>query len=149
MKTMSIKNEEAIVKYITEYYQKTKFYPNFREIAEGVNLSSNATIYSYMNRLEEKGIIIRKADRSSQYRLINQPKDNGWIPCSERMPNKDEYLKNDGRFIVTDGNRIYQSHYDIYDGDFKTVRNVIGNTCDFSIDNCVIAWHPLAEPYIP
>lgn len=72
--------------------------------------------------------------------INNQPKIGEWIPCSERLPNKDEYLKDDGRFIVTDGNRRYQSHYDIYDGNF--------NTCDFSIDNCVIAWQPLPDAYI-
>lgn len=33
--------------------------------------------------------------------------NNGWIPCNKRLPDKKEYLENDGRFIVTDGNRRY------------------------------------------
>ena len=71
-----------------------------------------------------------------------------WIPCSERMPNKDEYLKNDGRFIVTDGNRVYQSIY-IYSAHcFRTlVLFDFGSRSNFEVDNCVIAWMPLPEPY--
>ena len=72
-----------------------------------------------------------------------------WIPCSERLPNKDEYLKNDGRFIVTDGNRVYQSIYDIYASHcFRTlVLFDFGSRSSFEVDNCVIAWQPLPEPY--
>ena len=91
---MSSKKEEAIINFITEYYQRTKFYPNFREISEAVNLSSNATIYHYMKILEDKGVIIRKGDCSPQYRLINQPKDNNeWIPCTERMPENEQEVE--------------------------------------------------------
>ena len=72
-----------------------------------------------------------------------------WIPCSERLPNKDEYLKNDGRFIVTDGNRVYQSIYDIYSAHcFRTlVLFDFGSRSNFEVDNCVIAWMPLPHPY--
>ena len=72
-----------------------------------------------------------------------------WIPCSERMPNKDEYLKNDGRFIVTDGNRVYQSIYDIYSAHcFRTlVLFDFGSRSNFEVDNCVIAWMPLPESH--
>lgn len=72
-----------------------------------------------------------------------------WIPCSERMPNKDEYLKDDGRFIVTDGNRVYQSIYDIYSAHcFRTLKLYdFGSGSNFEVDNCVIAWMPLPEPY--
>ena len=66
-----------------------------------------------------------------------------WIPCSERLPNKEEYLKDDGRFIVTDGNRRYQGLFDIYDGKFKHDRF----DCILEEDKCVIAWQPLPEPY--
>lgn len=74
-----------------------------------------------------------------------------WIPYSERLPNKEEYLKNDGRFIVTDGNRVYQSIYDIYiQHCFRTLKFFdfdTGRDSTFEIDNCVIAWMPLPEAY--
>lgn len=68
---------------------------------------------------------------------------NRWVPCSERLPNKDEYTKNDGRFIVTDGNRVYQGLFDIYRGIF--VKDYFGNVP--VEDECVIAWQSLPEPY--
>ena len=74
-------------------------------------------------------------------------KDGGWIPCSERLPNREEYLKDDGRFIVTDGNRVYQSIYDIYDQHcFKTLKlfHFVGGiqSANFEMDKSVIAWQP-------
>lgn len=82
---------------------------------------------------------------------INVVSNNGWIPCSDRLPNKEEYLKNDGRFIVTDGNRVYQSIYDIYICHcFRTSHSLpFGPSykTSYEIDNCVIAWQPLPEPY--
>lgn len=77
-------------------------------------------------------------------------KDDGWIPCSERLPSKEEFLKNDGRFIVTDGNRVYQSTYDIYEQCFKTMKMHaiidMGYRSSFEVDNCVIEWMPF-PPY--
>ncbi len=67
--------------------------------------------------------------------------NNGWIPCSERLPSKEEYLKDDGRFIVTDGNRTYQSHYDIYNGMF--VWSSFASVPEE--DKCVTAWQPFPE----
>lgn len=80
--------------------------------------------------------------------IKSQPKVE-WVPVSERFPNKDEYLKNDGRFIVTDGNRVYQSVYDIYSSHcFRTlVLFDFGSRSNFEVDNCVVAWMPLPEAY--
>lgn len=73
----------------------------------------------------------------------SQPPADQWIPCSERLPNKEEYLKDDGRFIVTDGNRRYQCIFDIYTGKFKryTWNKLLEE------DKFAIAWKPMGEPY--
>lgn len=72
---------------------------------------------------------------------------SGWISCSERLPSKEEYLRDDGRFVVTDGNRRYQSCYDIYERCFKTLKLFDfceeGRVSNFETDNCVVAWQPL------
>ena len=83
-------------------------------------------------------------------RQVDAEYNNGWIPCSERLPNKDEYLKDDGRFIVTDGNRRYQSIFDFYSGKFKAMKEVSPVGWYSMVDDkCVIAWQPLPEPYQP
>ena len=79
-------------------------------------------------------------------KIVNQLAEeynNGWIPCSERLPNKEEYLKDDGRFIVTDGNRIYMTHFDIYETQKFGVPQLNG----FCEDKCVVAWQPLPAPF--
>lgn len=106
-----------------------------------------------LKRYRESGLSLEEIEglnfSSNQLRLVNlleeERKKHKLIPCSERLPNKDEYSKNDGRFIVTDGNRCYQSYYDIYNCNFKTVRHIEGNMCDFSIDSRIIAWMPLPQ----
>lgn len=77
----------------------------------------------------------------------NQPKIDEWIPCSERLPTKEEYLRNDGRFICDDGNRRYQGLFDIYDKKFKFSKHVSGLKYELIEDKCVIAWQNLPEPY--
>ena len=67
-----------------------------------------------------------------------------WIPVSERLPTKEEYIANNGLFIVSDGNRNYAEYFDIYDSKKFGELIVFG----FRVDKCVIAWMPLpVEPY--
>ena len=75
--------------------------------------------------------------------------NDGWIPVEERMPTKEEFLKDDGRFILDDGNRRYQGLFDIYDGKFKFSRHISGIHYELFEDKCVIAWQPLPDPYRP
>ncbi len=65
-----------------------------------------------------------------------------WIPTSERLPNKNEYCKNDGRFIVTDGNRVEQGLFDVYaDGHHDPY---------WPYQSCnPIAWMEMPEKYKP
>lgn len=66
-----------------------------------------------------------------------------WIPVGERLPNRDEYIKNNGLFIVTDGNRTYSEWYDIYD----TLRFGEPTMGGFRVDCAVTAWMTLPESY--
>ena len=62
--------EHKIINYILDYYSKTMFYPSYREISNSLERSLS-TIHEHMTNLETIGIIVRKDDHSSQYRLIN------------------------------------------------------------------------------
>lgn len=70
--------------------------------------------------------------------------NGGWIYCSERMPTSDEYIQNDGRFIVTDGMRVYQRHFDSYKYNMF-IEPMVSNTFNDLLDYSVIAWQPLPE----
>lgn len=64
------KIEETIIRFIIEYYKGNQFYPSYDEIADGIG-KAKATVHVHMKKIEDEGIIVRKSDRSSQYRLIN------------------------------------------------------------------------------
>ena len=67
-----------------------------------------------------------------------------WIPVSERVPTEEEYIANNGLFIVSDGNRTYSEYFDIYNS-----KKYFGEPTmnGFRVDRCVIAWQPLPQPY--
>lgn len=74
--------------------------------------------------------------------------NGGWIPVSERLPTKEEFIKNDSRFIVTDGQRVYQSLYDMYEKQSFVEVYYKGNCNLLSmVDERVIAWQPMPEKY--
>ena len=72
------------------------------------------------------------------------PQDPKWIPVSERLPTKEEYIANNGLFIVSDGNRTYAEYFDVYNS-MKYFGEPTMN--GFRVDRCVIAWMSLPEPY--
>lgn len=67
-----------------------------------------------------------------------------WIPVSKRFPTKEEYIANNGLFIVTDGNRTYTEHFNMYAPTGYFGKPTIN---EFKVDKCVIAWQPLPQPY--
>lgn len=71
------------------------------------------------------------------------PSTQQWIPCSERLPNHDEYIKNNGLFNVSDGDRSYSEWFDIYNKQMFGEHTISG----FRIDYAVIAWMPLPDRY--
>jgi hypothetical protein len=66
-----------------------------------------------------------------------------WIPVSKRLPDREEYIANNGRFIVSDGERSYSEYFDIYDKKCFGEPTMYG----FRVDRVVAAWMPLPEPY--
>ena len=73
-----------------------------------------------------------------------EPKPH-WIKCSKRLPNNHEYIKNNGLFNVSDGNRSYSEWFDIYDTQRFGEPTITG----FRVDYAVIAWMELPAPYEP
>lgn len=94
--------------------------------------------------------LCEKCSRRKWYQIgYKDGKNDGWISVEERLPTKEEFLKDDGRFILDDGNRRYQGLFDIYDGKFKFSRHISGIHYELFEDKCVIAWQPLPDPYRP
>lgn len=71
------------------------------------------------------------------------PQEPSWIPVTERLPDREEYIANNGRFIVSDGERSYSEYFDIYDKECFGEPTMYG----FRVDRVVAAWMPLPKPY--
>lgn len=81
-------------------------------------------------------------------RLTNAPTIGGWIPCSERMPEKHT------RCLVTWKSMFHTIEIDVakYGRMFLSERKGLGfylhgSDVDADITDEVIAWMPLPEPY--
>ena len=81
-----------------------------------------------------------------------QPKIGEWIPCSEQLPemhredmeSEGEYYMISDSVIITDGENIGITKYEVDDDDRKGWLE-----CEFERNEDVVAWKPLPEPYNP
>lgn len=73
------------------------------------------------------------------YVTMNQPKIGGWIPCSERLPDKDgEYICTQKIYNLSNGKLSGKSVelVEFYNGKWRRAKHLK-----------VIAWQPLPEEY--
>ena len=82
-------------------------------------------------------------------KIIRKHMNDGWIPVEERLPTMEEYQKDDGRFILDDGNRRCAGYFNVYTGRFYSYQHITQYMAELHENNWVIAWHPLPEPYRP
>lgn len=66
-----------------------------------------------------------------------------WISTGKRLPTREEYIASNGLFIVSDGNRVYTAHFDVY----ESMSFGKPTTNGFKVDKCVTAWMPLPILY--
>lgn len=59
-----------ILDYITRYIEENGFAPTVRDICKDMGIKSTATAYSYMNRLNEMGLL-NKADKKKRAVAVN------------------------------------------------------------------------------
>lgn len=117
---------------------------------EQIKVHELAVVRDIIRKHMDNNNLHEKCSRRKWYQIgYKDGKNDGWIPVEERMPTKEEFLKDDGRFILDDGNRRYQGLFDIYDGKFKFSRHISGIHYELFEDKCVIAWQPLPDPYRP
>lgn len=98
--------------------------------------TSDRTVQDFVDKCRECG-----ANYGKQLKQLRER--TSWIPCSERLPSRDEYIKNNGLFIVSDGNRTYAEWFDIYGKQRFGKPTMAG----FRVDRAVAAWMPLPDSY--
>ena len=81
--------------------------------------------------------------------IVKKHMNDGWIPVEERLPTMEEYQKDDGRFILDDGNRRCAGYFNVHTGRFYSYKHITQYMAELYENNWVIAWRPLPEPYHP
>ncbi len=76
MKEKDISSKQInILKFIYKSCQQVGYPPTVREIAEGVNLSSSATVYTHLKKLEKNNYIKRKSSKPRAIELQEKTLD--------------------------------------------------------------------------
>lgn len=75
--------EQRFYDYITETIRTQGYPPSMRDIQQALSIKSTSTVHAYIQRLEEKGAIV-KSDRKSRSLRVNDPtpsrRDTAHIP---------------------------------------------------------------------
>lgn len=108
---------------------------------DGVALGSTETICVYVGG-ESVPFKVRRGIEEV-VKALTDAQEPRWIPVTERLPNREEYIANNGLFIVSDGERSYSEYFDIYDKECFGEPTMYG----FRVDRVVAAWMPLPAPY--
>ncbi len=64
------RRQKEVYDFISEFVDKHGYSPSFEEIAEGLGLSSLATVHKHITNLEQKGLLRRDYNRSRSIDLL-------------------------------------------------------------------------------
>ena len=167
MEKLTKRNSDGIVGTELKYYNYNNFQKMARKLAEYEDLEEQGGFISKTEVLTLIEEIKCNDDIPKNYgtlldimRMIrNMPTvdntDNGWIPCSERLPEESGYYLvtyhnwSDGNFLPKyDDTYVRRLHYQI--SEHFVGWNYPKNVDDRAENDChkeVIAWQPLPEPY--
>lgn len=62
--------QNTILNYLKEFIADHKYPPSIREICDGINLRSPATVFVHLNKLEEKGYIKKDGSKNRTIELL-------------------------------------------------------------------------------
>ena len=66
------KRQTGILEFIAEYVRDNGYPPTIREIGKAVGITSTSVVNYNLNRLAERGFLLRERDVSRGLRLIDQ-----------------------------------------------------------------------------
>ena len=64
------RRQRQIYDFISDFVQKNSYSPSFEEIAQGMKLSSLATVHKHISNLDKKGLLTRDYNRSRSIDLL-------------------------------------------------------------------------------
>lgn len=80
--------EKRVYDYITETIRRVGYSPSVRDIQRDLGIKSTSTVHAYLNRLEEKGYILKESGKSRTLRVDSfghDPKRSARVPILGRV----------------------------------------------------------------
>ena len=74
---MLTEKEQRILDYISQSIKTKGYAPTVRDIRSALGIKSTATVFSYIERLERKGYLVRESGKSRTLRLGGTEEDGG------------------------------------------------------------------------
>lgn len=76
--------QQELIKFIYEFTKQNGYTPSVREMCNKMNFASTSTIFYYLNKCEEQGIIRRAKGKNRAIELVNAPEISG-VPVVGRV----------------------------------------------------------------
>lgn len=83
---MLTEKEQRILDYISQSIKTKGYAPTVRDIRSALGIKSTATVFSYIERLERKGYIVRESGKSRTLRLGTEEESGTCSGASMRIP---------------------------------------------------------------
>ena len=68
------RRQKQVLDFIVSFLNRHRYSPSFEEIAEGLNLTSLATVHKHLQTLEKKGFIRRGYNQSRSIEIMQLPR---------------------------------------------------------------------------
>ena len=72
--------QQQLVQFIYDFTKQNGYTPSVREMCNKMNFASTSTIFYYLKKCEEQGIIKRAKGKNRAIELANNPMLNGGVP---------------------------------------------------------------------
>src|SRR6202161_2085716 len=83
MRMAITRRQKEVIDFLSSFTQKNGYSPSYEEIANGLGLSSLATVHKHITNLHNKGMLQRAHNRSRSIAVIS-PRTS--LRTSERLP---------------------------------------------------------------
>ena len=126
--------ENPIYKYALMYAQHLVKY--------GVDISEKWETATQNSMALNEAYIRGCQDESNKVARWQEEYNNGWIPCSERLPKEDDFPEQRYRVLASCSDGIVRN---------ATIKSLLNEELHFSRGNTFtyVAWQPLPKPYKP
>lgn len=113
------RKQKALLDYIEAFIKENGYSPSYREIADGMNYASVATVAIHIDNLAKRGLLIKRGKYARSIELADG-KNPSQISSNQIKPNEEKWL------------------IEKVEHAFKEAENEVSNLAESSVDNLYV-----------